>query len=452
MLGPWLGIGLALLSATARGEIRVLTERAPDGAEFAFQGVPPPARDDAASTAEFKLIDGEPDRNGGSLDVLHDGLVPTEEDQPRRNFFFQAGTKGGRIRIDLGSIRSVKQVNTYSWHGGTRGPQVYRLFAADGEGAGFNAELSTGTDPATVGWKFVARADTRPSSGEPGGQYGVTIGDPDAAQIGRYRYLLFEIERTEAEDAFGNTFYSEIDVVDADAPTPTPVALARTRERIVRSFEAGDGRYRFTLEMTAAPDLVDWAEARLRPVVQTWYPKLVAMLPSDGFEASTNLTLRFRDDMGGTPASASGNRLNLNSGWFRKELDREALGAVVHELVHVVQDYGRARRMNPAATRTPGWVVEGIADYIRWFLYEPESRGAEITPSRASRARYDASYRVTANFMDWVARKYDAQLVRKLNAAAREGRYAESLWQEWTGRPLPELGSEWREALGAPQP
>jgi hypothetical protein len=31
----------------------------------------------------------------------------------------------------------------------------------------------------------------------------------------------------------------------------------------------------------------------------------------------------------------------------------------------------------PTYKRTPGWVVEGIPDYIRWFLYEPQSHGAD---------------------------------------------------------------------------
>jgi hypothetical protein len=188
-----------------------------------------------------------------------------------------------------------------------------------------------------------------------------------------------------------------------------------------------------------------WADAKLRPVVQEWYPKLVAMLPSEGFEAATNVTLRFRNDMGRTPASASRGRINMNSGWFRRELTREALGSVVHEMVHVVQNYGRARRLNPQAARTPGWLVEGIPDYIRWFLYEPETKGAEITERNLARAKYDASYRITGNFLNWVTQRYDRELVRKLNAAAREGKYAEQLWKDWTGKALQELGAAWRQ-------
>lgn len=439
------GVACLVLTLTGRGEVRALIERNSPGGAFTFKQVPPPARDDAASTAEFRLLSGAPDRNGGSLEVLHDGRLPTEEDQPRQNFFFQAGTAGGRLRMDLGSVKSVQQVNTYSWHANTRGPQVYRLYGADGEGAGFQAEPADGSDPAALGWRFIAEVDTRPATGDPGGQYGVSVSDPDSGRVARYRYLLLDIARTEDRDAFGNTFFSEIDVVDADAPTPIPVASA-TPERLVRTFETAGGEYRFTLDATVAPDLLTWAETELAPVVQEWYPKLVEMLPSPGFVAATNLTLRFRDDMGGTPASAGGRQVNLNSAWFRKELQREALGAVVHELVHVVQDYGRARRTNPSATRTPGWLVEGIADYIRWFLYEPETRGAEITARNLERARYDASYRITGNFLNWVTQKYDAGIVRKLNAAAREGRYAEALWQEYTGKTLAELGTEWREA------
>jgi hypothetical protein len=203
--------------------------------------------------------------------------------------------------------------------------------------------------------------------------------------------------------------------------------------------------YTYEFQSAAAPDLSEWMHKELAPVVKEWYPKIVKMLPSDGFEAPTNVTIRFRTDMGGTPASASGNRINCNAGWFKRELNREARGSVVHEMVHVVQQYGRARRDNPNATRTPGWLVEGIPDYIRWFLYEPETKGAEVTARNLSRAKHDASYRITGNFLNWVVQKYDTNIIQKLNAASREGKYSEDLWKQYTGKPLQELGYEWKE-------
>ena len=75
------------------------------------------------------------------------------------------------------------------------------------------ARPGTGTDPEKCGWKSIANVDTRPKEGEVGGQYGVSIADSDGA-LGKYRYLLFDVSPTETDDGFGNTFFSEIDVVD----------------------------------------------------------------------------------------------------------------------------------------------------------------------------------------------------------------------------------------------
>lgn len=142
---------------------------------------------------------------------------------------------------------------------------------------------------------------------------------------------------------------------------------------------------------------------------------------------------------------------------MRRELNREAVGAVFHELVHVIQQYGRAGRTNPEAKPTPGWLVEGIPDYIRWFLFEPQSRGAEISARNLDRARYDGSYRISANFLNYVVQNFDADLVRKLNAVLRAGTYTESLWKDFTGHTLEELGGKWKvwlergAAAAAPQ-
>jgi len=88
-------------------------------------------------------------------------------------------------------------------------------------------------------------------------------------------------------------------------------------------------------------------------------------------------------------------------------------------------------------------LVEGMVDYIRWFLYEPQTNGAEITTRNLARAKYDASYRITGNFLNWVTQKYDREIVRKINAAAREGRYTEALWMDYTGKTVQQLGDEW---------
>lgn len=434
---------LLLSGMVARTDIKIVTDHNDDvraSSGFRFRNVPSPSKGDPATKARITIVDGRRDANGGEVGSLLDGRVPADEDQPSENFFFDAGTDGGRLLVDLGSHIDIKQVNTFSWHSDTRGPQVYKLYASDGRADGFKAQPIKGTDPEKYGWKLIAKVDTRPKEGEGGGQHGVSISDSDGI-IGKYRYLLFDISRTEEADAFGNTFYSEIDVVDPNTPEVVETVATQPISKIVEAEGA-----QITIDTSAAPDLTEWADRELARVAREWYPKIVKLLPSEGFEAPTNVTIRFREAMGQTPASAGGGRINCNIDWFRRNLKGEAIGSVVHEMVHVVQQYGRTRRNNPNATRTPGWLVEGIADYVRWFLFEPQTKGAEITQRNLARARYDASYRITANFLNWVAGKYDKNIVQKLNAAAREGKYNDELWKEGTGKTVQELGDEWRKA------
>lgn len=149
------------------------------------------------------------------------------------------------------------------WHSDTRGPQVYRLYAAD--------------------------VDTRPKEGEGGGQYGVSISDSGGV-LGKYRYLLFDVSRTEATDPFGNTFYSEIDVDDGKARKVVTPPAPEPRREIV---DVAGGAYQITIDATESPDLTQWAHAELAPVVPQWYPKIVKMLPSEGHEAPRRVSIRF---------------------------------------------------------------------------------------------------------------------------------------------------------------
>ena len=111
--------------------------------------------------------------------------------------------------MDFGKPIDIDAVNSYSWHPNTRGPQLYKLYAAEGSEPQLNLSPKRGVDPATCGWKFIATVSTLPQQGEDGGQYGVSVN----GCLGKYRYLLFDCYVTELYDNFGNTFYSEIDVI-----------------------------------------------------------------------------------------------------------------------------------------------------------------------------------------------------------------------------------------------
>ena len=345
------------------------------------------------------------------------------------------------MRIDLGTAQELKEVITWSRHGDVRAPQSYQLYAAAGTEAGFSLEPAENADPAASGWKLLETVDTRKAHGTEGGAYAVTV-PVDSASA--YRYLLLVVSRV-GENRFAQTFFNEVDVIAKSGP---PLEYAPAPVRVLKTFPSADGRYQYTVDATEAPALMPWVEEKLMPVVQEWYPRTVDLLASKDYTAPAAVLLEFKNDMKGVPAYAMGATISLNAPWFEREKEREARGCVVHEMVHVVQNYWRARITNPRPTRSPGWVVEGIPDYIRWFLYEPESKGAGISAAAWPKAKYNDSYRVSANFIDWVLQTHGKEVLGKLNAACREGRYDDALWKEATGLTLEQLGEEWRTVNG----
>lgn len=432
------------LNDLAIAEVTVQCKQSQESSFFQFESIPLPAIDDAAASAKWQVVRGKPDANSAALLVLNDGKIPSSDDSPRENFFFAAGTSGGCFAVDLGRSIEIAQVASYSWHPASRAPQVYKLYGADDSNADFIWNRIEGdASPDQLGWKAIASVDSR-SDSPPGGQHAALISDSSGV-LGQYRYLLFEVDQTSDDDPFANTFFSEIDIVDKSAGEPKRIAAPEIK---TLSFSTADKSYEFIIDLTAAPELEKWSEEVLQPIIQQWYPKIVAMLPSEGFVAPQ--TVRFRylpgEKMEGIPAYAQGATISLNAGWFNREKNREAAGAVVHEMVHVVQSYRFGRQRGERRRATPGWIVEGIPDYIRWFLYEPQSNGASLSPAALAKAKHDASYRVSANFIDWVLRTHDGAgtLLQDLNAAAREGRYTTDTWKRLTGKTEIELADQWR--------
>jgi hypothetical protein len=429
---------MALLLASgfvANSQVAVAIDRNAEGnPQFKFKTVPQPVRHDAAdrANAKFTIVDGESDPNGSRLRALNDGRLPEDDDDPGNNFFFAAGTDGGRLKVDLRKAIDVKQVNTYSWHASARAPQIYDLYGADGAGTGFNADPKRGIDPATCGWKLLAKVDTRAKFGGDGGQYGVSVSD-QTGDLGKFQYFLFDVFKTESGDDFGETFFSEIDV-RAVTPTEAETSAGLETKPRVKDFE-------WTLDVSKTPELKEWAETKLKPAVDQWYPIWVDCLASDGFTAPKKFTITIKP-MGGV-AATSDTDIVVSETWIKRQIAKpewnEAIGSVIHELVHVVQQYG--------GQRNPGWLVEGVADYFRWFHYEPVEHRPKLSPKRVARARYSDSYQTTADFLEYVARNHDHELVVKMNAAMRQGRYSPDLWKEFTGMTAQELWSEYIKSL-----
>jgi hypothetical protein len=187
----------------------------------------------------------------------------------------------------------------------------------------------------------------------------------------------------------------------------------------------------FVVDVSDAPEMKQWAENAAR-VCAAAYPIINEELKSDGFTPPRLLRMVITPEYKGV-AATSGTRIMGSAKYFKDHPDD--VGAMIHETVHVVQHYqGR---------NNPGWLVEGVADYVRFFKFERGKIG-RIDPERA---RYNRSYRVSAAFLAYLAEAYDTAIVAKLNAIIREGKYKEEVFEELTGKPIQELDDEWRARL-----
>ncbi len=187
-------------------------------------------------------------------------------------------------------------------------------------------------------------------------------------------------------------------------------------------------------EGEASPETKAWAELAAQHV-REWWPQVVRMLSTQSFKTPEQFTLFFKKELK-VPAYRTPEGLFISIAWITKRPDD--FGMVIHEMTHAIQDYRRT-------PRDAGWLVEGIADYIRYYHYEPEAPRPRFDPAKAS---YRDAYGTTASFLAWAMHKYDRRLVRELDAALRRNDYTDALFEKITGKPVDAL---WQEFVAPKQ-
>jgi hypothetical protein len=176
-----------------------------------------------------------------------------------------------------------------------------------------------------------------------------------------------------------------------------------------------------------AADLKEWG-GKAGTLCVEWFPKIATLLPSEGFVSPKEVALYLDPAMTGVAHAANG-RITISAAYVRSHPDD--WGMVVHELTHVVQAY---------PSGGPGWLVEGIADYIRIVHFEPLAPRPKLTRI----ASYKDAYKTTAMFLEWIETKRQPGLVKGLNGFLRLGKYRDECWTELTGKSVDDL---WREFL-----
>lgn len=107
------------------------------------------------------------------------------------------------------------------------------------------------------------------------------------------------------------------------------------------------------------------------------------------------------------------------------------IDVVTHEVMHIAQDYGD--------TNGPGWLTEGIADYVRnEHGIANEAANWHLPPYKATQ-NYDNAYRVTARFLLWIETKVKKGTVKELDKIMRDHTYTDGTFKKLTGKTVNEL-------------
>ncbi len=184
------------------------------------------------------------------------------------------------------------------------------------------------------------------------------------------------------------------------------------------------------IDTTEAPDAQTWAE-RAKRRVEYWYPRVVEML--DGEEGLANIPDDFKIRLVFKPmdgvAYAAGREITVSSRYIKARPND--FGLVIHETTHVAQAYPRVREV---------WAMEGMTDWIRYFVTEPRSRNSwRVDPARS---KYTDSYGVTATFFEWLVENKDPEFIKKIHNVFRSRRSVEKFVVEEYGKTCQELWNE----------
>ena len=179
------------------------------------------------------------------------------------------------------------------------------------------------------------------------------------------------------------------------------------------------------------PDLQRWVDEAGK-VAEEWHPRIANLLSTPQFTAPRVVELRIRKSDKGVGFTV-GTNITISSHWIEKH--PEDVGLVIHELVHVIQAYPNGG---------PGWVTEGIADYVRRVIFEGRKQSWFPVPDNVD--GYRKGYGAAAGFFFWLETDRAPGIVRKLNRAMRRGQYSDGLFESETDSSLEILWLEYQRS------
>jgi hypothetical protein len=169
-------------------------------------------------------------------------------------------------------------------------------------------------------------------------------------------------------------------------------------------------------------------------LIQTYFDVYPTLVKTFNPKAAREVTFLIDTAYGGV-AEASGIEVRFSAAWLHRypgDID-----VVTHEVMHIVQSY--------PGDAGPGWLTEGIADYVRHVYGVDNAGGGWSMPAYAPDQHYENAYRITARFLLWLEKQAKPGIVKTLDRAMRTKTYTEEIWRQQTGMTLADLWKKYAQ-------
>jgi hypothetical protein len=221
--------------------------------------------------------------------------------------------------------------------------------------------------------------------------------DNDVTRGQTYAYRLRVIGANGAVSAFSATY-------SAKHPTATTASPNITFNYV----EAGP------------PAIKDQWEATIRREFAIWYPKISDALAYPGYTPATSIRVD------AVPSAylgvVGGNRMIYGPQHVTSSsLAEMGGGGMLHELTHVIADYGSKPK--------PNWIIEGIADWTRDVFMLERNRSIASVGMTLGNTVHSAA----AGYIDYIARTRHANFARDMNTLVHRGQYTSNSVKNLTG-------------------
>jgi hypothetical protein len=228
---------------------------------------------------------------------------------------------------------------------------------------------------------------------------------------------------------------------------------------------------RVFVDVSATPNAQPFV-GPVKTLFEEWYPKINDALFGKGAtppfkEVRVIFEPKVELDMGTgkeewVAAYTQGNIVHVNFAVLGVMTD-DYRAMLIHELVHVSQNYG-------GVTTANRWLVEGIADYVRHKYFERDlvpklewdsdgtlkglgagtfagkgmDADSDLERAKLEKQGYLSGYTIAAPFLYWLEIHKDQKIVMTLTQDIRESRYSADVFQQRCGASVDQL---WQEFL-----